>query len=260
MAQVQHKTLANQNASARPTTFIGICVLLFVMGVSVIVYSYHSMAGEMEMPGGWTMTMMWMRMPGQTWSASGLSFLFMWLPMMVAMMLPSALPMFLRTKRGWISLCYMACGYFIIWLAAGILIYIPGVAVGELTMQSESFSRVVPFLLSAWLIVAGVIQFTRWKMTRLMRCRSQFGCATSCLRKETSFRLGCKQGAACCICCIAPMTIQLALGIMNSFVMIAVAFIIAAEKLFPRPKITACLVGIAAIVAGITTIIRSYLL
>ncbi len=45
----------------------------------------------MEMPGGWTMSMMWMRMPGQTWFASALSFLFMWLAMMVALMLPSAL-------------------------------------------------------------------------------------------------------------------------------------------------------------------------
>ena len=49
------------------------------------------MCCEMEMPGGWTMSMMWMRMPGQTWFASALSFLFMWLAMMVALMLPSAL-------------------------------------------------------------------------------------------------------------------------------------------------------------------------
>jgi len=54
----------------------------------------------MEMPGGWTMSMMWMRMPGQTWFASALSFQFMWLAMMVTMMMPSALPMFLFGKLG----------------------------------------------------------------------------------------------------------------------------------------------------------------
>jgi predicted metal-binding membrane protein len=54
----------------------------------------------MEMPGGWTMSMMWMRMPGQTWFASALSFQSMWLAMMVTMMMPSALPMFLFVKLG----------------------------------------------------------------------------------------------------------------------------------------------------------------
>jgi predicted metal-binding membrane protein len=117
-------------------------------------------------------------------------------------------------------------------------------------MRCESFSRTVPFLLSALLIAAGSIQFTRWKMTHLLRCRSPFGCATSCPQHETSFQLGCKQGVACCICCAAPMTIQLALGIMNPLVMIAVAMIIAAEKLLPRPVIVARVVGISTMVAG----------
>ena len=48
------------------------------------------------------------------------------------------------------------------------------------------------------------------------------------------------------------MTIQLALGVMNPLVMIAVATIIAAEKLLPRPAIVARLIGISAIIAGVT--------
>ena len=48
------------------------------------------------------------------------------------------------------------------------------------------------------------------------------------------------------------MTIQLALGIMNPLVMIVVAIFIAAEKLLPRPEITTRVVGITAIVAGVT--------
>ena len=47
------------------------------------------------MPGGWTMSMVWMRMPGQSWLAITASFLGMWVVMMVAMMLPSAAPMIL---------------------------------------------------------------------------------------------------------------------------------------------------------------------
>src|SRR5580765_4455680 len=113
-----HKNSAGCDETALPAEFIAFCVLAFVAGVSATVYFSRSMCCEMEMPGGWTMSMMWMRMRGQTWFASGVSFLLMWLAMMVAMMLPSALPTFLKTKRQSASLCRMASGYFAIWLAA----------------------------------------------------------------------------------------------------------------------------------------------
>ena len=54
---------------------------------------------EMPMPGGWTMSMAWMRMPGQTWPGAAASFLGMWVVMMVAMMLPSLVPMLSRYRR-----------------------------------------------------------------------------------------------------------------------------------------------------------------
>jgi predicted metal-binding membrane protein len=251
-ALAQRKDLVGRDETMASARFIAVCVPAFVASVSATVSFSRSMCCEMEMPGGWTMSMMWMRMRGQTWFASALTFLLMWLAMMVAMMLPSALPTFLRTRRRWISLCSMASGYFAIWTAAGVGIYALGVVSAAVATQSESFSRAVPLLLSAFLIAAGSIQFTGWKMTHLLRCRSPFGCAISCPQHETSFRLGCKQGVACCICCAAPMTIQLALGVMNSLVMIAVATIIAAEKLLPRPAIVARLVGIVTISAGVT--------
>src|SRR5882672_3625629 len=238
--QLQHKNFE----------FIAVCIVAFVANGSATAYFCRSMCCDMKMPGGWTMSMMWMRMSGQTWAASAASFLLMWLAMMVAMMMPSALPMFLKTRRPWCSLCYMATGYFAIWLAAGVGIYAPGVWFATVAMRSELFSRTVPLLLGASLIAAGSIQFTRWKMTHLLRCRSPFGCASSCPQHESSFPLGCKQGAACCACCAAPMAIQLTLGIMNPLVMIVVAIVIAAEKLLPRPAIVARVVGVAAIVLG----------
>jgi predicted metal-binding membrane protein len=244
---LQHKSSTGSDEAKLPVEFIAVCVLAFVAGGLATAYFSRSMCCGMEMPGDWTMSMMWMRMPGQTWAVSATSFLLMWLAMMVAMMMPSALPMFLKTRRQWASLCYIASGYFAIWLAAGVGIYVLGVAFATAAMRSELFSRAVPLISGATLLAAGAIQFTRWKMTHLLRCRSALGCAASCPQHETSFRLGCKQGAACCVCCAAPMTIQLALGIMNPLVMIVVAIVIAAEKLLPRPEITARLVGIAAI-------------
>jgi len=257
--QLQTNNSTGCDETTLPAGFIVVSVLAFVVGVSATVYFCRSMCGEMEMPGGWTMSMMWMRMRGQTWFGSAISFLLMWLAMMVAMMMPSALPMFLKTRRQWASLCHMASGYFAIWLAAGVGIYALGVAFATVAMRSELFSRAVPWLLAASLVAAGAIQFTRWKMTHLLRCRSPFGCASSCPQHESSFPLGCKQGAACCACCAAPMAIQLTLGIMNPLVMIVVAIVIAAEKLLPRPAIVARLVGISAIIAGVASFCAVFL-
>jgi predicted metal-binding membrane protein len=235
--------------------FIALCAIAFSGSFAATIYFCRSLCCEMEMPGGWTMSMMWMRMHGQTWLASAANFMLMWLAMMVAMMLPSALPMFLRTRREWTALCFVTVGYFFIWFVAGAGIYLLGAALAAAAMQLDFFSRAVPWLLGTWLIAAGAIQFTRWKTTHLRRCRSPLGCAVSCAQDETSFRLGCKQGVACCVCCASLMTIQLALGIMNPLVMIAVALAVAAEKFLPHPVIVARVIGISALVTGFATLV-----
>jgi predicted metal-binding membrane protein len=252
--QLHQKNSTGCDEATLPIKFIVVCVFTFIAGVSATVYFCGSMCCDMEMPGGWTMSMMWMRMPGQTWLASTLGFILMWLAMMVSMMLPSALPMFLKTRRQWTSLCLMASGYFSIWLIAGVGIYALGIAWGRVTMESEIASRAVPFFSGASLIIAGTVQLTPWKKTHLLSCRSPFGCTVSCRRDKTSFRLGCKQGVACCVCCAAPMAIQLVIGIMNPLLMIAVSLGISAEKILPRPAIAVVVIGIAAIVAGLATV------
>src|SRR5262245_45577956 len=131
-------------ANAARAEFIAASALAFVASVSATVYFCRSMCCELEMPGVWPLSMMLMRMPGQTWAASATSFQFMWLAMMVAMMLPSALPMFLSTKRPPVSLWVMAIGYFTVWLGAGMGIYALGVAFAAAAMRWEIFSRAVP--------------------------------------------------------------------------------------------------------------------
>ncbi len=150
----------------------------------------------------------------------------------------------------------MTIGYFTVWLAVGGGIYLAGVAFAATAMRWESFSHAVPVLSGVALIVAGVFQFTHWKMARLLRCRSPFGCVSSCRGREIGFSLGCKQGAACCVCCAAPTTILTVLGMMNPFVIVGVAIIVAAEKLLPWPEIVARFVGVAAIIVGILMIIQ----
>lgn len=249
--QLQHKISAAQHKAKIPAEFIAICFLAFVISITAIAYFYRSMGVEMDMPGGWTMSMMWMQMPGETWLTSSLSFMLMWLAMMVAMMIPSALPMFLKTRRRLNFLYYTALGYFTIWLLAGIGFYILGTMLAKAAMRSDLLSHTVPLLSGTILIFAGMYQFSRPKITHLLHCRSQFGCAISTLGRKSGFQLGCKQGIVCCICCSGLMIIEFILGVMNPFAMLAVAIAITAEKLLPQPQIIVRLVGIVAIITGI---------
>ena len=253
----QGKIEASRKRSGPPAEFLALCALAFVGSLAATIYFCRTMGGGMTMPGGWTMSMMWMRMNGQSWLSSATMFLLMWLAMMVAMMLPSALPMFLGTRRRPVSLCVMAIGYFAVWLAAGAVIYPVGVLFAAATMRWDSLSQAVPLWFGASLIAAGAFQFTRWKLTALVHCRSPSGCRTSCPEREASFGLGCKQGLTCCVCCAAPMLILTALGMMNPLIIIGVTIIIAAEKLLPRSATIARLVGLLAIVSGVLAILHA---
>ena len=86
---------------ASQQAFFGVSALLFAASAAGTIVWCASMSamGEMPMPGGWTMSMAWMRMPGQTWLGAAALFLGMWVVMMVAMMLPSLVPMLWRYRH-----------------------------------------------------------------------------------------------------------------------------------------------------------------
>src|ERR1700704_292590 len=93
------QAMVSERASQQ--TFFGVSALLFVASAALTTAWCGSMSamGEMPMPGGWTMSMAWMRMPGQSWPGAAASFFRMWVVMMVAMMLPSLVPMLWRYRK-----------------------------------------------------------------------------------------------------------------------------------------------------------------
>src|SRR5580700_3777350 len=116
----------------------GSTALLFAASAAVTIICCESMSGTggMVMPGGWTMSMGWMRMPGQSWPGAAATFLGMWIVMMVAMMLPSLVPMLARyrqavaatgaTRLGSLTLI-VGVGYFLVWTLVGLATFPLGV-------------------------------------------------------------------------------------------------------------------------------------
>src|SRR5215208_4248839 len=107
----------------------------------------------MPMPGDGSMSMVWMRMPGQTWPGVAASFLGMWVVMMVAMMLPSLVPMLWRyrgavggagaTRVAWLT-ALVSLGYFLVWTLLGAAVFPVGAALAAIEMQPPDRARVVP--------------------------------------------------------------------------------------------------------------------
>ena len=93
--------MASEIASQR--AFLGASTLLFAASGAVTIAWCASMSemDGMPMPGGWTMSMACMRMPGQTWPGAAASFLGMWVVMMVAMMRRPWSPCCSATGRPW---------------------------------------------------------------------------------------------------------------------------------------------------------------
>src|SRR5258705_9473310 len=169
---VLQRCMVSDPASRRG--FVGVSALLFAASTAVTIVWCGSMSamGEMPMPGGWTMSMAWMRMPGQTWPGAAASFLGMWLVMMVAMMLPSLVPMLLRYRQavgragearlGRLT-ALVGAGYFFVWIVFGMAAFPLGVALAAIEMQEPALARAVPIAVGVVGLIAGSLQLTAWK-------------------------------------------------------------------------------------------------
>jgi len=219
------------------------------------------------MPGGWMMSMTWMRMPGQSWAGAASTFLAMWTLMMLAMMLPSLVPMLLRYRRGLraanenrLGARTAICGgaYFLVWTALGAAAFALGETLAAIEMQWPGFARAVPLLAGFVLLLAGCLQLTPWKARQLALCRLAPVCAgTPPGGPESAWRHGVRSGVHCVLCCSGFMIILLVVGTMNPAAMAILAVAITIERIAPRPIVAARAMGVAIIVVGAFAIARA---
>jgi predicted metal-binding membrane protein len=257
------------SARASQQAFFGISALLFVASTAVTIHSCASMSAmrEMPMPGGWTLSMAWMRMPGQTWSGAAVSFLGMWAMMMVAMMLPSLVPMLWRYRQavGGRGQTHLGCltvlvgvGYFSVWTLFGMAAFPLGIGLAEVEMQLPALSRAVPIAVGGVVLIAGALQFTAWKTYHLARCRETSGCGRTLPEDAgTAWRHGLRLGLHCSYCCAGLTATLLVIGIMDLHAMAAVTAAISVERLAPAGKRAERAVGIVVIGAGGFLIVRA---
>ena len=223
--------------------------------------------GEMPMPGGWTMSMIWIRIPGQTWPGAAASFLGMWVVMTAAMMLPSLVPMLWRYRRAvrgpgearlGLLTAFVAAGYFFVWTLFGMAVFPLGVALAAIEMRQPALARAVPIASAVVILLAGSLQRTTWKARRLAFCRETPARGlTLPADASTAWRHGLCLGLHCAYSCAALMAIVLVIGIMDLRAMAVVTAAITAERLAPTGVRVARAMGSVVVGAGLFLIARA---
>ena len=249
--------------------FGSVSALVFIASGALTITWCTSMSamGGMPMPGGWTMSMAWMRMPGQTWPGAVASFLGMWMVMMMAMMLPSLVPMLWRyresvgtpgeTRLGRLT-ALVGVGYFFVWTVFGMATFPLGVALAAIEMQQPALAHAVPIAAGIIVLIAGSFQFTAWKARHLTCCREApgRGCRLPA-DAGTAWRHGLRLGIHCGYCCAGLMAILLVIGVMDLRAMAVVAAAITVERLAPAGERIARAIGAVVIGAGLLLIARA---
>ena len=254
----------------------------------------------MPMSGGGEMSMMWRRMPGQTWPGAATSFLCMWVVMMVAMMLPVLMPMLWRYRQivarkiaartadvlagsawagggrtddgrpggVWAGGAHIAGltalvggGYFFVWTLFGMVIYPLGAALAALEMQQPQLAHAVPTAVGMVVLIVGFLQLTAWKARQLSCCREAPGrCHTVSASAGTAWRHGLNLGLQCSRCCGGLMVIPLVVGVMDLWAMTVVTAAITVERLAPAGERVARAIGVVVVGAGLLLIVRAAVL
>ncbi len=181
----------------------------------------------------------------------------MWWLMMAAMMLPSATPAILlyarvRRQRGrgariaasWI----FTAGYLAVWLLFSIVAAALQTMIAGPDMALRSAA-----LAGAFLVAAGLYQLSPLKSSCLKQCRTPAEFLSRHWRPGSigALRLGILHGTYCVGCCWLLMALLFVGGVMNLMGVIALAVLIAIEKLAPLGMMFARITGGVLIAGGI---------
>jgi len=178
------------------------------------------------------MSMMWMRMPGQSWLDATTSFLAMWIVMMVPMMLPSLI---LELRRHRAPVALVGAGYFFVWTVIGLAIFPVGVALAAIERQQPAMARAWPVASGAIVAIAGLLQLTSWKSRQLARYHDA-AARTRPAGFGAAWRYGVRLGFDCARCCGNWMAMLLVVGMTDLRAMAIVTAAMTLERVAPGER------------------------
>lgn len=186
----------------------------------------------------------------------------MWAVMMLAMMLPSALPMVLtfaavgrsrqRAGRNYVPIAVFVAGYVVVWSAFSVVAAVAQWWLHRGALLSAAMVSTSGVLAGLVLIVAGIFQFTPLKHSCLNHCRGTLHFVITRWRDGAAgaLRMGIEHGAFCAGCCWALMALLFVLGVMNLFWVAALTALVCFEKILPAQFRLPLVTGMVMVGAG----------
>ena len=190
-------------------------------------------------------------------------FLVGWQLMIVAMMLPSSLPLVRMFRvaaanqpRPSHAMAALLAGYALVWTAFGAAAFLGDMVLHRLVERWDWLSGHPQVIGGSVLLLAGAFQFSDLKDRCLRECRhpgpflvQHYGRGAA-----SAFRLGRAHGLFCLGCCWALMLVASAVGVASLWWMAALTAIMVFEKTGRRGDRAVVPVGIWLLLAGVVTL------
>jgi len=203
--------------------------------------------------------------PGMDVTGIGFAFALL-VVMMVAMMLPSALPMILayhgitRLEAGRpvrpadrVATAIFGSAYFVVWGLFALAALFGLMAFGLMDSMAGSMDGTFVLVSAVVLLAAGAWQVTRTKEVCLAHCQSPMGFALNHWRggRLGAWRMGVRHAAYCIGCCWLFMLVLFVSGAMSLLWMGAISVAIFVEKLGWRPSLVSRGIGVVLVAVGV---------
>jgi predicted metal-binding membrane protein len=185
-----------------------------------------------------------------------------WLLMIVAMMLPSSVPLVVlfaalvrRRHRAYRLVGLLLVGYLLVWTAFGLAAWIADRGVHAAADALPWLGSHPQLIMGATLLAAGLWQFSPLRDRCLDECRSPLGFVMNRWRGTSERReallLGMAHGAFCVGCCWSLMLVMFGVGVGSLTLMLALGGVTAIEKNLPSGRRLTHPVGIALVLAAV---------
>jgi predicted metal-binding membrane protein len=188
-----------------------------------------------------------------------------WVLMIVAMMLPSSVPLVLtfaalvgrRRNPGRLVLLLLA-GYLAVWAAFGLAAWFLDRGIHAAVDASPWLQEHTQVIIGTTLLTAGLWQFSPLRDRRLDECRSPLGFVVNRWRgtseRRESFAMGIAHGAFCVGCCWSLMLVMFGVGLGSVAAMLALGALTAVEKNLPWGRRLTRPLGFALIFVAIWSV------
>jgi predicted metal-binding membrane protein len=185
-----------------------------------------------------------------------------WVLMIVAMMLPSSLPLVLifagvvrRRPNPRVLVGFLLAGYLAIWTGFGVAAWVLDRGIHAAVDNLPWLAEHPQLIIGSTLLVAGLWQFSPIRDRCLDECRSPFGFVVNrwrglALRRE-SFAMGIAHGAFCVGCCWSLMLVMFGVGLGSLPAMLGLGALTAIEKNLPWGRRLTHPVGFVLILAAV---------